>query len=105
MYDGQMRTGQLNSLMGRIRVSYDVGNYPVSTMYSFEMVADEKFHASVDRGLARSIINDGSNDYLKLTNTSLSGWPTNRASSTSIQNWQYATLQVKGMHEGSLDKP
>lgn len=27
---------------GRIRISYDVGNQPVSSMYSFEIVSDGK---------------------------------------------------------------
>ena len=50
---------------GRIRVSYDVGNYPVSTMFSYELVADGHYHTvellavkknftlRVDNGLAR----------------------------------------------------
>lgn len=48
-------------------------------IFSFEMVADGQYHIAeliavkknftlrVDRGLARSIINDGSKDYLRLT--------------------------------------
>ncbi|XP_015606545.1 protein slit isoform X1 [Cephus cinctus] len=64
---------------GRVRVSYDVGNYPTSTMYSYEMVSDGKPHMAellaikknftmrVDRGHARSIINEGPREYLKLT--------------------------------------
>lgn len=63
---------------GRVRVSYDVGNYPTSTMYSYEMVADGKPHVAellavkknftmrVDNGAARSIINEGPKEYLKL---------------------------------------
>ncbi|PBC34806.1 Protein slit [Apis cerana cerana] len=63
---------------GRVRVSYDVGNYPTSTMYSYEMVADGKAHVAellaikknftmrVDNGAARSIINEGPKEYLKL---------------------------------------
>ena len=47
------------------RVSYDVGNYPVSTMFSYELVADGNYHTveilaikknftlRVDGGLAR----------------------------------------------------
>jgi hypothetical protein len=50
---------------GRIRVSYDVGNYPVSTMFSYELLADGHYHTvellavkknftlRVDNGLAR----------------------------------------------------
>ncbi|XP_039440093.1 protein slit isoform X3 [Culex pipiens pallens] len=79
MYDGNNEHLAVELFNGRIRVSYDVGNYPVSTMYSFEMVADGKYHMvellaikknftlRVDRGLARSIINEGSKDFLKLT--------------------------------------
>lgn len=79
MYDGNNEHLAVELFNGRIRVSYDVGNYPVSTMYSFEMVADGKYHTvellaikknftlRVDRGLARSIINEGSKDFLKLT--------------------------------------
>ncbi|XP_055692346.1 protein slit isoform X2 [Lutzomyia longipalpis] len=79
MYDGHMEHLAVELFNGRIRVSYDVGNYPVSTMYSFEMVSDGRYHMvellaikknftlRVNRGLARSIINDGSKDFLKLT--------------------------------------
>lgn len=79
MYDGNNDHLAVELFNGRIRVSYDVGNYPVSTMYSFEMVADGKYHMvellaikknftlRVDRGLARSIINEGSKEFLKLT--------------------------------------
>ncbi|XP_049820372.1 protein slit isoform X3 [Aethina tumida] len=78
MYDGHQEHLAVELFNGRIRVSYDVGNYPVSTMYSFEMVADGQYHIAeliaikknftlrVDRGLARSIINDGSKDFLRL---------------------------------------
>ncbi|XP_059055035.1 protein slit [Achroia grisella] len=63
---------------GRIRISYDVGNYPTSTMYSFEMVSDGNYHKAellavkknftlrVDDGPARSIINEGSKEYLRV---------------------------------------
>ncbi|XP_025828902.1 protein slit isoform X2 [Agrilus planipennis] len=79
MYDGHQEHLAVELFNGRIRISYDVGNYPVSTMYSFEMVSDGQYHVAellaikknftlrVDRGLARSIINEGSKDYLRLT--------------------------------------
>nr|CAD7400216.1 unnamed protein product [Timema cristinae] len=79
LYDGQNEHLAVELFKGRIRVSYDLGNYPVSTMYSFEMVSDGKYHVAellaikknftlrVDRGLARSIINEGEHDYLRLT--------------------------------------
>lgn len=80
LYDGQNGEHIAVELYnGRIRVSYDVGNYPTSTMYSYEMVSDGKPHMAeliaikknftmrVDKGLARSIINEGPKEYLKLT--------------------------------------
>ncbi|XP_059622611.1 protein slit [Phlebotomus argentipes] len=79
MYDGHMEHLAVELFNGRIRVSYDVGNYPVSTMYSFEMVSDGRYHMvellaikknftlRVNRGLARSIINEGAKDFLKLS--------------------------------------
>ncbi|KAF7280648.1 hypothetical protein GWI33_005616 [Rhynchophorus ferrugineus] len=89
MYDGHNEHLAVELFSGRIRVSYNVGNYPVSTMYSFEMVSDGQYHIAeliaikknftlrVDHGLARSIINDGPKDYLKLiTPMYLGGIPT-----------------------------
>ena len=50
---------------GRIRISYDIGNNPVSTMFSYELMSDGKYHRvellavktnftlRVDGGLAR----------------------------------------------------
>lgn len=79
LYDGQSEHLAVELFSGRIRVSYYVGNYPVSTMYSFEMVSDGKYHLveliaikknftlRIDRGRARSIINDGARDFLHLT--------------------------------------
>lgn len=79
LYDGQNEHLAVELFNGRIRVSYDVGNYPVSTMYSFEMVSDGKYHVvellaikknftmRVNRGMARSIINEGAQEYLRLT--------------------------------------
>ncbi|XP_047346786.1 protein slit isoform X5 [Vespa velutina] len=79
LYDGQNGEHIAVELFnGRVRVSYDVGNYPTSTMYSYEMVSDGKPHMAellaikknftmrVDRGPARSIINEGPREYLKL---------------------------------------
>ena len=80
LYDGQSGEHLAVELFnGRVRVSYDVGNYPTSTMYSYEQVSDGKPHMAeliavkknftmrIDRGQARSIINEGPKEYLKLT--------------------------------------
>uniref|UniRef100_A0A0P4WAZ2 Protein slit n=1 Tax=Scylla olivacea TaxID=85551 RepID=A0A0P4WAZ2_SCYOL len=63
---------------GRLRISYDVGNHPASTMFSYELVSDEKEHTvellserqnftlRVDSGLARSMVNAGDLEYLEV---------------------------------------
>jgi slit protein 2 len=75
-YTGRDQHLAIELFRGRIRVSYDVGNYPVSTMFSYEIVADGLYHHAeilavkknftlrVDGGLARSIVNEGKNEYL-----------------------------------------
>uniref|UniRef100_A0A1A9ZRB4 Protein slit n=1 Tax=Glossina pallidipes TaxID=7398 RepID=A0A1A9ZRB4_GLOPL len=104
MYDGQDAHWAVELFNGRIRISYDVGNYPVSTMYSFEMVADGKYHSvellaikknftlRVDRGPARSIINEGSNDYLKLTTPLYLGGLPPEPAQQAYKNWQIRNL-------------
>ncbi|XP_050676463.1 protein slit [Leptidea sinapis] len=78
MYFGDNEHLAVELFNGRIRISYDVGNHPTSTMYSFEMVSDGAYHKAellafnknftlrVDDGPARSIINEGSKEYLRL---------------------------------------
>ncbi|KAL0853154.1 hypothetical protein ABMA27_012914 [Loxostege sticticalis] len=78
MYFGDNEHLAVELFNGRVRVSYDVGNHPTSTMYSFEMVSDGDYHKvellavkknftlRVDEGPARSIINEGSKEYLRL---------------------------------------
>lgn len=104
MYDGQDAHLAVELFNGRIRVSYDVGNYPTSTMYSFEMVSDGKYHCvellaikknftlRVDRGLARSIINEGSNDFLKLTTPLFLGGLPAEPGQQAYKNWQIRNL-------------
>jgi len=76
IYAGARQHLAVELFRGRIRVSYDVGNNPVSTMFSYEILSDGKYHKvellavkknftlRVDGGLARSILNEGDNDYL-----------------------------------------
>ncbi|KAJ2939855.1 hypothetical protein O0L34_g6554 [Tuta absoluta] len=78
MYFGDNEHLAVELFNGRIRISYDVGNHPTSTMYSFEMVSDGAYHKAellaikknftlrVDDGPARSIINEGAKEYLRL---------------------------------------
>jgi len=78
LYYGDNQHLAVELFKGRIRVSYDVGNNPVSTMFSYEILNDGKYHTVqllsvmknftlvVDGGMARSIVNEGDNDYLKV---------------------------------------
>ncbi|XP_047039037.1 protein slit [Helicoverpa zea] len=78
MYFGENEHLAVELFNGRIRISYDIGNHPTSTMYSFEMVSDGNYHKAeliaikknftlkVDDGPARSIINEGPKEYLRL---------------------------------------
>lgn len=105
MYDGtesQHIAAELFS--GRIRVSYDVGNNPVSTIYSFEMVSDGKYHVvelisvkknftlSVDGGVARSIINEGDKENLWLTTPLYIGGITQESGQEAFTNWHLRNL-------------
>uniref|UniRef100_A0A8W7PTQ5 Protein slit n=1 Tax=Anopheles coluzzii TaxID=1518534 RepID=A0A8W7PTQ5_ANOCL len=104
MYDGHNEHLAVELFNGRIRVSYDVGNDPVSTMYSFEMVADGKYHLvellaikknftlRVDRGLARSIINEGSKDYLKLSSPMYLGGLPAEPGQQAYKQWHLRNL-------------
>ncbi|CAG9832668.1 unnamed protein product [Diabrotica balteata] len=80
LYDGHQEHLAVELFNGRIRVSYDIGNYPVSTMYR------------VDRGLARSIINDGSKDYLRLTTPMYLGGIPPEAGHDAFTQWHLRNL-------------
>ena len=76
LYTGEGQHLAVELFRGRIRISYDLGNFPVSTMFSYELVADGRTHRiellaaaknftlRVDGGLARSIVNEGKNEFL-----------------------------------------
>ncbi|XP_046386290.1 protein slit isoform X2 [Ischnura elegans] len=90
---------------GRIRVSYDVGNYPVSTIFSYETVSDGRWHTAellsikknftmrVDGGPARSIINEGEREYLRLsTPLYIGGIPVDPPGKLALSNWHLRNL-------------
>ena len=68
----------LQVFRGRLRVSFDIGNYPVSTMFSYDKVNDGDFHTvefiivgknftmRVDNGVSQTIINEGDRDLLSM---------------------------------------
>lgn len=44
LYQGFDEHTAIEIYSGRLRVSYDIGNYPVSTMYSYEQIVNGDFH-------------------------------------------------------------
>ncbi|CAF1126727.1 unnamed protein product [Rotaria sordida] len=87
--------------MGRIRVSYDVGNSPGSVMFSYDTVNDGKVHElqlisigqnfslTVDRGYTRYINNRGQNAYLNTSDIHalyIGGLP-NDLTARALQLW------------------
>ncbi|XP_028156875.1 protein slit [Ostrinia furnacalis] len=99
MYFGDNEHLGVELFNGRLRVSYDVGNHPTSTMYSFEMVSDGNYHKAellavkknftlrVDDGPARSIINEGSKEYLRLENAMYLGGLPDDAAKVAFGRW------------------
>ncbi|XP_064466119.1 protein slit-like isoform X2 [Ornithodoros turicata] len=96
VYNGDTHHMAVELFKGRIRVSYDVGNYPVSTMFSFETVPDGEYHTvqllmekknftmTVDSGVPRTIVNEGPNDYLEVkTPLYIGGLPQEAATQAS----------------------
>lgn len=72
--------------------------------YSFEMVADGQYHVAeliaikknftlrVDRGLARSIINEGSKDFLRLTTPMYLGGIPSEPGREAYSQWHLRNL-------------
>ncbi|GAB6025016.1 hypothetical protein CHUAL_010127 [Chamberlinius hualienensis] len=100
IYNGhQLQHVAIELFNGRIRVSYDVGNYPVSTMFSFEQVADGHFHTAqllmhkknftmkVDAGVSRSIINEGLKEFLELKTPMYVGGVPGDGGALAIKLW------------------
>ncbi|KAI2811133.1 Slit 2 protein [Blomia tropicalis] len=99
-YFGEQHHLAVELFKGRIRISLDVGNYPVSTMFSYETVSDGTYHQvqfelirknftmRVDHGVPRTIINEGVREYLEIQNSSLfvGGLPDSIAHE-AVRNW------------------
>uniref|UniRef100_T1IM74 Protein slit n=1 Tax=Strigamia maritima TaxID=126957 RepID=T1IM74_STRMM len=99
LYNGESQHLAVELFRGRLRISYDVGNYPVSTMFSFEKVDDGAFHTvellavkknftmRVDGGMARSIINEGQREYLELRSSLFIGGVAPEVASIAWKQW------------------
>ncbi len=78
LYHGFDKHIAVEVFRGRLRVSFDIGNYPVSTMFSYEQISDDARHVielliagknfsmRIDGGQTRTIINEGERRSLDL---------------------------------------
>ncbi|XP_070540032.1 slit homolog 2 protein-like [Ptychodera flava] len=78
LFNGLMDHIAVELFYGRVRVSYDVGNHPVSTMFSNEKINDGRFHMleiilikknvtmRIDDGVPRTVVNHGDNEFLNV---------------------------------------
>ncbi|CAN8023631.1 unnamed protein product [Ixodes persulcatus] len=98
-YHGDTHHLAVELFQGRIRVSYDVGNYPVSNMFSFETLPDGDYHTvsilllkknvtlSVDGGVSRSIVNEGPREYLQVAAPLYIGGLPQEVASVALKHW------------------
>ncbi|KAK7489547.1 hypothetical protein BaRGS_00019181 [Batillaria attramentaria] len=100
LYSGDEQHVAVELFRGRVRVSFDVGNYPVSTMFSYERVDDGQEHTlemlikeknftmTIDnKGTPRTIINEGPNRYLSVNDRLyLGGLPSN-VNTRAFKKW------------------
>lgn len=117
LYFGEGQHLAIELFKGRIRISLNVGNYPVSTMFSYEMVSDGSYHEvqfelirknftmRVDRGTPRTIINEGLNEYLEVNKGTLfiGGIP-DAIAHEAVRNWHiWNATSLEGMIVISFD--
>ncbi|CAG2114694.1 unnamed protein product [Medioppia subpectinata] len=100
LYWGESQHLAVELFKGRIRISLDVGNYPVSTMFSYEMVSDGRYHQiefllvkknitmRVDGGQQRTIVNEGSKEYLECKSSLYIGGMPEKVANNALKNWQ-----------------
>ena len=99
VYFGDYQHLAVELFRGRIRVSYDIGNNPVSTMFSYEILSDGKYHRvellsikknftlRVDGGLARSIVNEGDNEFLQVRNSMYLAGVSEQTGENALKLW------------------
>ena len=100
MYSGTNQHVAVEVFRGRVRVSYDIGNYPGSTMFSYERVDDSQQHSlemiikhkqfmmRIDRnGTPRTVVNEGQNNFLSIKeDLYLGGIPT-QVNTRAFKKW------------------
>ena len=100
LYAGEQQHVAIELFRGRVGVSFDVGNYPVSTMFSFHRVDDGRDHHVefiVDRknftmevdysGKRRTIMNEGPNEFLDYYDSLYLGGLPSKVNAHAFKKW------------------
>ncbi|XP_078669128.1 slit homolog 2 protein-like isoform X5 [Branchiostoma floridae x Branchiostoma belcheri] len=99
LYNGIIDHIAVELFRGRVRVSYDVGNYPGSTIYSYQTVNDGRYHTieliaanqmvnlSVDHEEAKSMVNTGLNEQLNLITPLYIGGMPQDVNAQAVKDW------------------
>jgi len=99
LYHGNRNHLAVELFHGRIRASLDVGNHPVSTMFSYATLNDDLEHKvqiqlkgkslvlSVDGGQPRTVVNEGSNKGLSLIHPTFIGGVPSSVGETALSLW------------------
>ncbi|XP_013386131.1 slit homolog 2 protein isoform X2 [Lingula anatina] len=99
LYHGLDQHVAVEIFRGRLRTSFDIGNYPVSTMYSYETINDGDFHTvemliinknftmRIDHGQSRFILNDGDKNKFTLDEPLYLGGLPPEVNSRAFKKW------------------
>ncbi|KAJ8025760.1 Slit-like 2 protein [Holothuria leucospilota] len=117
LYHGEGNHFATELFRGRIRVSYDLGNFPTATMFSQEKLSDGRFHTvqlviaqqnvsmRVDTGPWITVTNNGENDRLSLDAPLFLGGLPEENERAAMSNWHLRNVSsFRGcMQEASID--
>ena len=99
LYEGFDQHIAAEMFRGRIRVSFDIGNYPVSTMFSYEKIDNGELHVieflingknftmKIDNGPSRTIINDGVRTHMESDEPLYLGGIPSPAKDAAFKKW------------------
>ena len=95
---------------GRLKVNFDVGNYPVSTIYSYEKLDDGEFHRlefivkgknltmKIDGNKSRYVINEGPREYLPSDGRIFFGGLEKTVQTEAVKQWHFRNAtSLKGL--------
>jgi slit protein 2 len=99
LYEGFDQHIAAEIFRGRVRVSFDIGNYPVSTMFSYEKIDNGELHTvefiinsknlsmKIDTGVPRFIVNDGVRTHMESDEALYIGGIPTPAKDAALKKW------------------